>query len=129
MHYKNGRPASVGDIVIGPTHNSEQKLRIGEVIELMPKQGPCNVRLSIIGRTTGIMVGAHNDIEANRFFGGRVLTGPLRGDKLPTSIEVAEDFADSKKLMTVVDAYRALDAIHSYALHDSPYFPVPPLDF
>jgi hypothetical protein len=45
MHYKNKREVKVGDWIVGPTHNSENKVVCGIVLELMPQQGPCNVRL------------------------------------------------------------------------------------
>ncbi len=130
MHYKNGREAKVGDLVVGVTHNSERKLRVGKVLELMPKQGPCNVRLLAIGTATGLMVGSQNDIEATRFNGGQILRATIRREgEPPHALEIGEDFADCKELFTVSDAFKAANAIHSYALPDSPYFPTPPLDF
>lgn len=47
MHYKNGRPVSIGDWVVGKTHNSNGEIRVGIVKETMPLQGPCNVKLHI----------------------------------------------------------------------------------
>ena len=116
--------------MIGETHNSNGQLRLGRVLELMPKQGPCNVRLLVIGTATGLMVGSQNDIEARRFVGGEILRATIhRVGEVPAALEIAEDFADSKELVTVSDAFRAANAIHSYALPDSPYFPAPSLDF
>ncbi len=44
MHYKNGRPVNVGDWVVGKTHNSKDVV-VGIVLEMMPKQGPCNIKI------------------------------------------------------------------------------------
>ncbi len=126
MHYKNGKESKLGDLVVGPTHNSDHKLRIGRVLELMPKQGPCNLRLMVIGTPTGLMVGQEKDIEATRFHGGKIIRTMTVHN---FGLEVAEDFADCKDLVTVLDAYKALNAIESYSRYDSPYFPAPPLDF
>ncbi len=60
MHYKNGRPAQVGDWVVGKTHNSNGHLVIGIVRELMPKQGPCNVRLQCWNRRNMTPVEKYN---------------------------------------------------------------------
>jgi hypothetical protein len=130
MHYKNGRESKVGDLVVGVTHNSDHKLRIGKVLELMTNKGSCNVRLLVIGMATGMMVGDGNDIEARRFHGGEILRARIHKlEEEPHAVEISEDFADCKELVTVSDAFKAANAIHSYALPDSPYFPVPPLDF
>lgn len=130
MHYKNGRESKLGDLVIGITHNSDHKLRIGRVLELMPKQGPCNVRLLVVGMATGLMVGSQKDIEATRFFGGQILRATRYAEgQPPLALEIAEDYADCKELVTVIDAYKALTAIENYSRYDSPYFPAPQLDF
>ena len=130
MHYKNGQTAKLGDLVIGVTHNSNHCLRLGVVEELMPKQGPCNVRLLVIGRATGLMIGSENGIESTRFFGGQIIRALIhRDNEAPAALEVAEDYADCKKLVTVVDAYKALNAIEEYSKYDSPYFAAPPLEF
>ena len=47
MHYKNGRPVTIGDWVVGKTHNSNGQVRVGIVKETMPLQGPCNVKLHV----------------------------------------------------------------------------------
>ncbi len=48
MHYKNGRPVTVGDFVVGTSHNSQGRIVFGLVLEQMPKQGPCNIKLVLI---------------------------------------------------------------------------------
>jgi hypothetical protein len=48
MHYKNGRPVEIGDFVVGTSHNSGGRIVFGVVIEQMPLQGPCNIKLSLI---------------------------------------------------------------------------------
>ncbi len=130
MHYKNGIEAQVGDLVIGKTHNSDGKLRIGTVLELMPKQGPCNVRLRVICRASNLMVGSEKDIQASRFIGGQFLRAIIhRIDDHAAEFEIAEDFADCVDLVSVIDAYKALNVIESYLRYDSPYFPAPGLDW
>src|SRR6266496_4111705 len=47
MHYKNGRIVNIGDWVVGVSHNSRNKPICGLVMEIMPKQGPCNIRIHI----------------------------------------------------------------------------------
>jgi hypothetical protein len=45
MHYKNGRPAAIGDWVVGISHNSEHQTVCGYVVNLMPEQGTCNIKI------------------------------------------------------------------------------------
>ncbi len=52
MHYKNGRPVTIGDFVVGVSHNSNGRIVFGVVIEQMPQQGPCNLRISLIELTS-----------------------------------------------------------------------------
>lgn len=101
MRYKNGRAAKLGDLVVGTTHNSGGKLRLGTVRELIPEKGPCNVRLLVVGIPSG-------QIEAKDFVAGRILVGTIRrvGESEPL-FEIADDFADCKELVTVMDAYKA----------------------
>jgi len=126
MHYKNGRKANAGDVVVGVTHNSEGLLRIGYVLELMPQQGPCNVKLLVVGKGTDHMIGAEKDVPCHRFYNGDILKGIRLSQYL---MEIAEDYADCVELVTVTDAYKALKAIEQYSRYDSPYFPAPDLDF
>lgn len=51
MHYKNGRPVENGDFVVGVSHNSNGRIVFGIVLEQMPKQGPCNIRIALIDHT------------------------------------------------------------------------------
>lgn len=113
MHYNNGRGVRVGDLVVGQTHNSRGALRLGVVKELMEDQGPCNVRLMIFAR------GDPDSDIAPRFMGGQRchVVPPKSGETW--CVEVAQDFADCKELVTVEDAFKAVSAIHDYALHDS----------
>jgi hypothetical protein len=130
VHYRNGRQAQLGDVVVGTTHNSNGSLRIGRVLEFMPQQGPCNVRLLVIGTAMDQAVGLHEDFEPLRFVGGQVIRATThRVGEPPHALEIAEDFAECGQLVTVADAYKALNAIERYAKHDSPYFPAPSLDF
>jgi hypothetical protein len=47
MHYKNGRQVMIGDWVVGVSHNSQNKPICGLVVELMPDQGTCNIKIHI----------------------------------------------------------------------------------
>lgn len=52
MHYKNGRPVELGDFVVGTSHNSDGLIVFGCVIEQMPQQGPCNIKIALIETTS-----------------------------------------------------------------------------
>ena len=107
MHYKNGRECKVGDTVIGTTHNSEQKLRLGVVVRLMPEQGPCNVRLLLLNshepRGNGIPFA-----ETTTHYDGK-----------PIRIATGFDYADVAQLAHVEDCFRLYDAIMKFGVWDS----------
>lgn len=48
MHYKNGRSVELGDFIVGVTHNSGGQIVFGVVLQQMPLQGDCNIRISRI---------------------------------------------------------------------------------
>lgn len=112
MHYKNGREIKVGELVIGATHNSQGKLRIGRITKLMPQQGPCNVQLLIIGDKGDHFVGSEN-LKSVREYDGKFHT-----------IQIALDYADAKNLYRMDDCYKMMDAVCDHGRHDAPYFPV-----
>lgn len=122
MHYKNNAEAKIGDIVIGKTHNSNLKLRIGKVIELNPQRGPCNVKLVIFALNP--LSWRDNEGDAHvQFTGGVLLSTPLIDPELTHNVEVAVDYADVAELFRVMDCFRSLEAVIKYGSHDSPYFP------
>ncbi len=111
MHYKNGRPASIGDWVVGPTHNSEGKLLVGMVMETMPEQGPCNVRLYVFPwyeSRLNMTPESSSDWERD---GCRVWTGK---EKAYGMIAGREDFADAAKLIHVNDGHRMVAAFEDF---------------
>jgi len=102
MHYKNGREAKVGDWVVGPTHNSNNSIRIGYVIELMPKQGPCNVKM-LYWESERI----HED-------GG--------GHTIPITEAIPKvDYADAAELILCADGHRMVSAIEGHGKWNGPY--------
>lgn len=48
IRYKNGRPVEHGDFVVGVPHNSNGHIVLGVVLEQMPLQGPCNIRIGLV---------------------------------------------------------------------------------
>ena len=100
MHYKNKKQAQVGDWVIGPTHNSQQKLVVGIVVELTPLQGDCNVKLAVFG-------------DAECPYGLVPKGDPYKN--------IFTDYADAKNLVPIVDAYRLVEAVYEHGLHESSY--------
>lgn len=109
MHYKNGREIKVDEIVVGRTHNSEGHLRIGVVMELMPAQGPCNVKLMVLGAWS-LLASGQVMLQTTAHLNGKPLT-------LKTGI----DYADAKELYRVDDCYSMLDAVLDHGQWDSPY--------
>lgn len=101
MHYKNGRQVMVGDWVIGPTHNSHNELRIGKVLKLMEKQGPCNVQLLVF---PALLSDLSDDYE------GPCLQIP-REEKPKRIGYDANDYADCHELIRVDDGWRMVNAI------------------
>jgi hypothetical protein len=111
MHYKNGRPVAVGDWVVGKTHNSQQRLVIGIVRELMPQQGTCNVRLECWDRHNMVPHEERPESPDTIMMGsGGHLAAPR------------PDYADAAELITVADGYRMVAAVSSCGLWDAPYF-------
>lgn len=109
MHYQNGRPAKVGDWVVGPTHNSSGHIVVGLVLELMERQGDCNVRL---------FVPASYDYEEE--VGGSVVQ--FGKDRKPARVATKfEDYADAKRLVLCADGHRMLSAIEGHGKWDGPY--------
>jgi hypothetical protein len=105
MHYKNGRAASIGDWVIGPTHNSEGKILVGKVLELMPQQGPCNVRLHAYYWFGFRPTQPNDDMHGE-------LVHVKRGDKPEAYwLEGRQDFADAAALVPAADAFQMLSAV------------------
>lgn len=108
MHYKNNRPVSLKDWVIGPSHNSEGKLIIGVVAEIMPKQGPCNVRLETFPSFRFHALGPNDDSHGVR-------VEVTDGDKNEVQyIGSHRDYADANELLRVDDAFRAARAIEDF---------------
>jgi len=121
MHYQNKAEAKVGDIVIGCTFNSKNRVRIGEVIKLMPEQGSCNVELLIFGFSPRCRKDGDGGWQG-QFVGSEFLTTVRSIEDSCRTIEVAVDYADASELLRVKDCYRMLISICKYGGHDSPYF-------
>ncbi len=92
MHYKNGREAKVGDWVIGKTHNSGERLRVGYVKELMPEGGTCNVKM-------------HVWLSGFDYCGGE--STPLR----PYETRGEEDYAYTANLTHVLDGHQLVSIV------------------
>ena len=134
MHYKNGREINKGDWCVGPTHNSENRVAIGFVLDLMEAQGTCNVKLRTF---PFVPFEKHSENDSGdlvapyfpNFHGRGVFIESFRPDRWDKGDEQKLlwchiDYADSKKLFRIDDAFKAIDAIYDHAMHDSPYFPV-----
>lgn len=131
MHYKNGREARQGDWVVGPTHNSQSRIAIGIVLELMPQQGPCNLKLRTFpfGAWAKKQENpANGDLQPPFFpnFGGRGIfvegLSPNSSDVNSEYLWSHIDFADAAELFRVDDAERMANAVQSYGMWNSPYF-------
>lgn len=109
MHYKNGREVNLGDWVVGISHNSENCTVCGYVIEMMPKQGPCNIKIlrwrtehfTEEGTAVTVCVGAPNH---------RPIT----------------DYGDAKEFIRVDDGLRMVAAVEGHGKWDGPYFQTKP---
>lgn len=104
MHYKNGRPVTVGDWVVGPTHNSKNALCVAYVTGIMPEQGPCNIKLFI-----------WSSEYCDDGDGGTPFTIPI--EKAPPKI----DYGDAKEFITCADGRRMVSAIWGHGRWDGPY--------
>jgi hypothetical protein len=102
MHYMNDRIVNVGDWVVGISHNSEGKPVCGIVMELMPKQGPCNIRIHIWKDEFFTEEGHPRTIKAHESKG-------------------ENDFGDSREFVTVADAFRMLKAVTRWGDYRAPY--------
>lgn len=111
MHYKNGRPAAPGQWVIGPTHNSQNSLRIGLILQLMEGQGPCNCRIWI----PKVIPNEEED-------SGVPLFATARDGRPPDKLGGYEDFADVGQLVAVVDGWRMVAAVCGSGNWNAPYF-------
>lgn len=107
MHYKNGRPAKVGDWVIGKTHNSGEHLRVCFVKELMPANGQCNVKLHV-------WLGSPSDY-----------CGGYQPPKPRYELIGQDDYAYTANLIHVVDGYRLAVICAEAWQWDSPLNPSP----
>lgn len=123
MHYKNKAEAKIGHVVIGKTHNSNGKLRMGKILELMPQQGPCNVKLAIISFAPQAAPKEHDEPWFNRFVGSEMLTTRNLFDNEKLTLEVAVDYADVREILPCSDCFRMLNAILQYGDWDSSFFP------
>lgn len=109
MHYKNGREAHIGDWVVGISHNSNNQTVCGYVIDLMPKQGTCNIKILRWRHE-------HYTEEGN-----------------PVTIKIGEyghrpieDYGDAKEFIRVDDGLRMVHAVYGSGNWDSPFFQTQP---
>lgn len=114
MHYKNGRLVSVGDWVVGPTHNSNHGLRIGRVLRLIERQGSCNVQLLVF---PSLLSSESDDYE------GPCIIIPWDQKALRIRYE-HNDYADCNELIRVDDGWRMVNAITVQGNWDAPCFPL-----
>lgn len=122
MHYKNKVEAKFGHVVIGQTHNSKGAIRLGKIIELMPQQGPCNVKLLVFGFNPIQRPVSDDDRWMLKFYGSEILTTVRQLEGENRSIEVAVDYADVSELLRVEDCFRMLNSILRYGEAEAPYF-------
>jgi hypothetical protein len=102
VHYKNGRAATIGDWVVGPTHNSNGRARCGLVVEIMPDQGPCNIKIHLWEDEHFTEEGHPRMIKAV----------DSRG---------RDDYADAKECIKVEDGLRMVRAVVQWGDYRSPY--------
>jgi hypothetical protein len=102
MHYKNGRPVALGDWVIGKSHNSHGGVICGIVQEMMPQQGPCNIRIHVWK--------AEYYTEE-----GHPVTVP------PEKSKGGDDYGDAKEFIRADDGLRMISAIVGHGNWDGPY--------
>lgn len=111
MHYKNGREVNVRDWVVGISHNSNNQTVCGYVIELMPKQGPCNIKI-LRWRDEHFTEDGHSVCIAIGQPGHRPI----------------EDYGDAKEFIRVDDGLRMITAIEGSGKWDGPYFTTKPFE-
>ena len=84
------------------SHNSDNKPVCGLVVELMPKQGPCNIKIHRWEDETFTEQGEWRRIPAVESRG-------------------KEDYGDAKEFITVEDGLRMVKAVVQWGNYDSPY--------
>lgn len=99
MHYKNGRPVEIGDFVVGISHNSEGRIVFGVVLEVMPRQGPCNIRIARIERTS-CKVADEREISHIR----------LQDDAQSALVTDFDNYGDAAKFIKCEDGLRLASA-------------------
>jgi hypothetical protein len=102
MHYKNGREARVGDWVFGISHNSDNKPICGLVVELMPKQGSCNIKIHLW----------RDEYFTEEGHPRTTLSVDSRG---------IDDYGDSKEFIAVEDGLRMVKAVVGHGNWNAPY--------
>jgi hypothetical protein len=102
MHYKNGRAVSIGDWVVGISHNSEHKPVCGIVVETMPLQGACNIKI-------------HVWRDEHFTEGGEACCIPA------TESRGKIEYGDAKQFILASDGLRMVSAILGHGNWDGPY--------
>lgn len=105
MHYKNKRPVGVGDWAVGISHNSHGKPIVGIVLDMMPNQGNCNLKL-------------HVWKEEVMDDGGHGETVIIPAHQTRGTI----DYGDAKEFIRVDDGLRMVNAVVGSGNWDGPYF-------
>jgi hypothetical protein len=105
MHYKNGRDVKIGDWAVGISHNSNHCTVCGYVTELMPQQGPCNIKI-LRWRNHSFT----EDGNPVTFAIGSPHNRPI------------EDYGDAKEFIRVDDGLRMITAVENFGKWDSHYF-------
>ncbi len=96
MHYKNGREAKVGDLVIGKTYNTGGKTITGTLISLTPGPDSCSCEVGYLA-----VQPAENALERNPV---RICGSEKHGSDGPrvvTSFKV--DYSECKNLLHADD--------------------------
>ena len=98
---------AIGDWVVGISHNSEHQTVCGYVVDLMPKQGTCNIKI-LRWREE------HYTEEGNSHIAPIETCRPI------------EDYGDSKSFIRVDDGLRMIHAVYGSGNWDAPYFATKP---
>lgn len=112
MHYQNGRPVELGDFVVGTSHNSAGKIVFGVVLEQMPKQGPCNIRIARI-ELSNVTLAEEQERPCLRLIGAPNQWCLMAGN--------FDDYGDAAKFLKCEDGLR-LSRAAKFGKWDSPYF-------
>lgn len=102
MHYMNGRGVTIGDWVVGVSHNSNHKPICGLVVAMMPEQGPCNIRVHIWEDEYFTEEGHPRDIPAVESRG-------------------KDHYGDAKEFILAADGLRMIKAVMGHGNWDGPY--------